>query len=115
MYKRQKKNNLKDVDKRLGALRSDLDSMQKDMKNLAVDAGDALGDHAKLAMRAAENVAERAVHLAEDTATHLADNVEAWTNDNLDSARESMRARPLAAFALSMGVGALFAALFLRR
>ncbi len=115
MYLRQKKNSLKDVDKRLGALRADLDSMQKNMKGLAADAGDAANDRAHLAMRAAENVAERAFHLAEDTATHLANDVETWTNDNLDSARESIRTRPLSSFALSMGVGALFAAIFLRR
>jgi hypothetical protein len=66
-------------------------------------------------MRAAENVAERAYRLAEDTATHLADDVETWTNDNLDSARDSIRTRPLASLALSMGIGALFAAIFLRR
>jgi ElaB/YqjD/DUF883 family membrane-anchored ribosome-binding protein len=115
MDQRQKRNGLKDVDKRLGALRSDLDSMQKDMKSLAADAGDVANDRAQLAMRAAENVAERAFRLAEDTATHLADGVETWTNDNLDSARESIRTRPLSAFVLSMGVGALFAAIFLRR
>jgi ElaB/YqjD/DUF883 family membrane-anchored ribosome-binding protein len=115
MYQRQKKNSLKDVDKRLGALRSDLDTMQKDIKNLASDAGGVVNDRAQLAMRAAENVAERAYRLAEDTATHLADDVETWTNDNLDSARDSIRTRPLASLALSMGIGALFAAIFLRR
>jgi len=41
--------------------------------------------------------------------------VETWTNDNLDSARESVWAQPLAAIALSMGAGALLGAIFLRR
>ena len=47
--------------------------------------------------------------------SQAAGEVETWTNDNLDSARESVRAQPLAAIALSMGAGALVGAIFLRR
>ena len=65
-------------------------------------------------MHAAKNVAERAYRLAEEAAAHLVDDVETWTDDNLDSVRGSVRAQPLSAVALSMGVGALLGAIFLR-
>jgi ElaB/YqjD/DUF883 family membrane-anchored ribosome-binding protein len=115
MAERQKKNATKNIDTRLGALRSELDALQGDMKGLAGDVGDAADDRVHLAVRRAENVAERALRLAEESAAHVADDVEAWTNDNLDSVRGSVRAQPLAAVALAMGAGALLGALFMRR
>jgi len=115
MAVRKKKNGSKDIDKRLGALRSDLDDLQGDMKGLATDAGTVADDRVHRAIRNAENVAERAYRLAEEAATQAVDDVETWTNDNLDSARESVRAQPLAAIALSMGLGALVGAIFTRR
>ena len=115
MVVRPKKNGAKDIDRRLGALRSELDELQGDMKGLAGDVGDVADDRVHLAIRNAENVAERALRLAEEAAAHVADDVETWTNDNLDSARESVRAQPLLAIALSMGLGALVGAIFRRR
>lgn len=115
MPARKKKNATKNIDTRLGALRSDLDALQSDIKGLADDAGDVTKDRARLAVRAAECVAERAMHLAEETASQMAGEVENWASDNLDSARESIRAQPLSALVLSMGAGALFGAIFLRR
>jgi len=111
----KKKNDTKYVDKRLGALRSDLDALQGDMKGLAGDVIDVADGRVHLAMRNAENVAERAYRLAEEAVGHAADDVETWTKDNLDSARESVRTRPFAAIALSMGAGALLGSIFLRR
>ena len=111
----KKKNDTKNVDKRLGALRSDLDALQGDMKGLAGDVIDVADGRVHLAIRNAENVAERAYRLAEEAAGHAADDVETWTQDNLDSARESVRTRPLAAIALSVGAGALLGSIFLRR
>ena len=110
-----KKNGAKGIDKRLGALRSELDALQGDMKGLAGDVTDVADSRIHLAIRNAENVAERAYHLAEEAAGHAADDVETWTNDNLASARKSVRTQPLAAVALSMGIGALLGAIFLRR
>ncbi len=110
-----KKNGAKNIDTRLGSLRKELNSLQVDIKGLAGEAGDVADGRLHLTIRNAENVAERAIHLAEEAAGHVADDVETWTNDNLDSARESVRAQPLAAIALSMGAGALLGAIFTRR
>jgi ElaB/YqjD/DUF883 family membrane-anchored ribosome-binding protein len=111
----RKKNGAKNIDTRLGALRSELNSLQADMKGLAGDVGETADGRVHLAIRNAENVAERAFRLAEEAAAQVAGDVETWTNDNLDSARESVRAQPLAAIALSMGAGALLGAIFTRR
>ena len=115
MVDRKKKNGSKHIDSRLGALRSDLDALQSDMKGLAGDVETAADGRVRLAIRNAENVAERAYRLAEEAAGSMADDVEAWTNDNLDSVRESIKAQPLSAILLSMGAGALVGAIFLRR
>jgi ElaB/YqjD/DUF883 family membrane-anchored ribosome-binding protein len=115
MTDHKKKNGTKNVDKRLGALRSDLDTLQGDMRGLAGDVIEVADGRVHLAIRNAENVAERAYRLAEEAVGHAADDVETWTTDNLDSARESIRTRPLAAIALSMGAGALLGSIFLRR
>lgn len=115
MSERRKKNGTNTMDKRLGALRSEIDELQANMKGLADNAGDVVDDRVHLAIRNAENVAERAYHLAEEAAAHVADDVETWASGNLDSARQSVRANPFSAIALSMGAGALLGALFLRR
>ncbi len=114
MSRHKKKTGPKNVDNRLGALRTDLDALQSDIKGLAGDAGDAANSRAHQAVRAAESVAERAYRLAEETASHMADDVGTWTNDNLDSARDSIRAQPLSALLLSLGIGAIIGAIFLR-
>jgi ElaB/YqjD/DUF883 family membrane-anchored ribosome-binding protein len=115
MAERKKKSGPKNIDTRLGALRSELDELQGDMKGLAGDVGGVADDHVHLAVRRAENVAERALRLAEEAAAHVADDVETWTNDNLDSVRGSVQAQPLSAIVLAMGVGALIGAIFMRR
>jgi ElaB/YqjD/DUF883 family membrane-anchored ribosome-binding protein len=115
MTDHKKRNGTKNINKRLGALRSELDTLQGDMKGLAGDVTDIADGRVHLAVRNAENVAERAYRLAEEAVEQAAGDVETWTNDNLDSARESVRAQPLAAIALSMGAGALLGAIFLRR
>jgi ElaB/YqjD/DUF883 family membrane-anchored ribosome-binding protein len=115
MTDHKRKNDTKNVDKRLGALRSDLDALQGDMKGLAGDVIDAADGSVHLAIRNAENIAERAYRLAEEAVGQAADDVETWTQGNLDSARGSVRAQPLAAIALSMGAGALLGAIFSRR
>jgi ElaB/YqjD/DUF883 family membrane-anchored ribosome-binding protein len=111
----KKKNGMKNIDTKLGALRSDLDALQDDIKSVVGVVENVANDGAQAAMQAAKDVAERAYRLAEEAAAHLADEVETWTNDNLDSVRESVRARPLSSVALSMGAGVLLGAIFLRR
>jgi ElaB/YqjD/DUF883 family membrane-anchored ribosome-binding protein len=115
MADRRNKNTPKDISVRLGALRTEFDALQKDVKGLAVDTGDAANGRVHLAMRAAENVAERAFRLAEDAASHLAKDVETWTDDNLECARNTVRAQPFSAIALSMGAGAILGAILFRR
>jgi ElaB/YqjD/DUF883 family membrane-anchored ribosome-binding protein len=102
-------------DARLGALRSDIDALKSDTKSIVADGKDLAHDRAHAAIRNAESVAERAYQLAEETATEWADEVETWTNDNLESARETVRSQPLSAMLFSVGIGALLGSLFLRR
>jgi ElaB/YqjD/DUF883 family membrane-anchored ribosome-binding protein len=115
MVARKAKNGSKAVDAKLGALRSDLEAIQSDIRKAARDGEGAVNAQAQAALHAAESVAERALRLAEETAMDWAGDVESWTNDNLDSARESVRAQPLSAMLLSLGAGALLGAIFLRR
>jgi len=115
MVARKKKSSSKAVDAKLGALRSDLEAIQNDIKKAARDGEGVVNERAQAALHAAESIAERALRLAEETAMDWADEVETWTNDNLDSARESVRAQPLSAMLLSLGAGALLGAIFLRR
>jgi ElaB/YqjD/DUF883 family membrane-anchored ribosome-binding protein len=115
MVARKKKTSSKAVGAKLGALRSDLAAIQSDIKKASKDGEGVVNERAQAALLAAESVAERALRLAEETAMEWADDVETWTNDNLDSARESVRAQPLSAMLLSLGAGALLGAIFLRR
>ncbi|HWA91880.1 MAG TPA: hypothetical protein VG889_17710 [Rhizomicrobium sp.] len=111
---RLKQKNTRDLDKRLDALRTDLDQLQTDAKGLAGDAADVATGQARAAIRAAESVAERALRLAEETARGFGGDLEHWTNDNLDVARGKVREQPLAALLLSLGIGLLFGAIFLK-
>ncbi len=118
----QKRNGKIDIDARLRTLRSDLDTLQQDMKALAGDVGEVANGRAQLAMRSAEDVAERALRLAEEAAAQankkavqVAGEVEEWADDNLANMRESVQAQPLAAMLLSLGAGAFLGALLSRR
>ena len=102
--KRKKRAGGENLQDRLAALREDLAALQADMKGLAGDAGDA----ATAKMNTALNDAMESVQ-------DLADRVEDWGDDHLSSIKESVRRDPLAACALSMGIGALLGAIFLRR
>jgi ElaB/YqjD/DUF883 family membrane-anchored ribosome-binding protein len=104
----------KNLDARLGALRSDIDALQDDVKGLATDSGEIANDRAKLAIRAAEAVAERAYRLAQESATQAVDDVESWANENLDTARDSIREQPISALLVSLGIGAILGAILLR-
>ena len=114
MAQRAKRKTTKDIDKRLDALRSDLDALQDDTKGLATDAVDVASGRAQDALKLAEGLAQRALRLAEETASGYRDDVEQWTNDNLDNARDRVREQPLAALMVSLGIGAILGALLLR-
>ena len=111
---RAKRKTSPDIDKRLSALRSDLDSLQDNTKGLATDATDIAAGRAQDAIRLAEGLAQRALRLAEETASGFRGDVETWTNDNLDHARDRVREQPLAALMVSLGIGAILGALLLR-
>lgn len=110
----RRSNGTNHIDARLGALRSDLDALQEDVKGLANGAGDVAADTARRAIRNAESVAERSLRLAEETASHFADDVGHWANGNVNTVRETIRSQPLLALLLSLGVGALLATILHR-
>ena len=109
------KKNTNKFDKRLGVLRSELETLESDMKNVASDVGGIADDRVHLALRKAEDVALSAYRLAEETATQVVHGVDEWACGNLDSARKSIRDRPLSVLALSIGAGALVGAMLVRR
>lgn len=112
MAEHASKNGTTKVDVRLGALRSELETLEADMKGLANDVEAVADNRVHVAIRKAEDVAHRAYRLAEESATQATDDVEAWAGSNLNSARKSIRAQPLSALALSLGAGALIGAIF---
>lgn len=52
--------------------------------------------------------------LARDRTRAAAEDVERWTNERADEFRQSVRAQPLTSCALSLAVGAILGAIFLR-
>ena len=104
-----------EIDRRMDALRRDVDSLQGNVKGLADDAHDAASQQARSALRAAEAVALRALKLAEDTASDLRRNADEWTQEGIDSARGTIRTKPISAMLLSLGIGALIGTVFLKR
>jgi ElaB/YqjD/DUF883 family membrane-anchored ribosome-binding protein len=105
----------KQIDTRLNALRSDLDSLQDHATKVVGEVGNVANDGAQAAIEAARNIAERAYRLADEAVANMADDAEQWATDNLEAAKETVREKPLTAVAVALGVGALFGALFLRR
>ncbi len=103
------------IDRRLEALRNDFDTLQTDVKSLAGDAGVVASERISKAIRSAEDVAKRALHLAEDATSQAIDNVEHWADDNLNTVRGSIRDQPIYAIGISMGVGAVVGAMLSRR
>jgi ElaB/YqjD/DUF883 family membrane-anchored ribosome-binding protein len=109
-----KQHKQKTVNKRVDAIRSDVESLQSDVKGLSDSALELGSEGAKMAVRTAEAIALRALRLAEETARGAADDVEHWAQGNLDDARESIRSQPISALLVSLGIGAVLGAIFLR-
>lgn len=105
------KKNAKRLDSRLGALRSELETLEADMKGFAGDVEGVVDNRVHLALRKAENLAHRAYRYAEESSAHVAHDVENWADGNIDGARRSIQAQPFSALAISMGVGALVGAI----
>jgi len=135
--RKRKETGSQHVEQRIAALRDDIDAIQDDMKGLANGVGEvafeqadgakafldgALGDaqsYAEGRITEAQKYAQvrinKALKDAEDMVDRLSDEVEGWATENVDNARETIRAQPLAACVLSMSAGALIGALLLRR
>ncbi len=109
------KNDTEAMDTRLGSLRSELETLEADMKVIVGDVEGIVDSRVRLAIRRAEDIAHGAYALAEESVAHAAGDVRKWADGNLGSARRSVRTRPLSALALSLGAGALIGAIFTRR
>ena len=101
---------------------SDIEALQTDMKGLYGDVSEVASERAALAMRSAEEIADRAVALAEETAkeakaTALEYTAEAteWAEDNAEDLREHVRAQPIQSLLIAGGLGVFLGAIFLRR
>jgi ElaB/YqjD/DUF883 family membrane-anchored ribosome-binding protein len=110
------------IDTRLTQLRRDFEALQDDIKGLAGDVGVVASERAQLAMRSAEDVADRAMRLAEEAAREakvmageFRDDAEEWAEENAENLRAQVREQPLAALLIAGGIGAFLGAIFLRR
>ncbi len=103
------------LESRLDALVADLEALQADVRGLAQGVGAEANDRVTSAIKSAEVRVASAVKAAEEAAEQAVEQAEEWATENLDSLRENVREQPLAALAVSMGVGALLGVLFLRR
>jgi ElaB/YqjD/DUF883 family membrane-anchored ribosome-binding protein len=94
----------RDVQKRVNAIRSELEALQRDMRGMVADATDA----------ATKNMND-AVGGAMETAHETADRVNEWSNENLEGVRDAFRHQPLTSLALAVTAGAMLGAIFGRR
>jgi ElaB/YqjD/DUF883 family membrane-anchored ribosome-binding protein len=83
---------------------------------------EAASERAALAMRSAEDVADRAMLLAEEAAreakvaaSEFAGEAEEWAEENAESLRLQVREQPITSLLIAGGIGAFLGALFLRR
>ena len=105
MARRRRNNgNGHDLQDRLDALRDDLGALQKDLRGLLSDAGDAANGQVHSAVKGA-------LRSVED----VTDRIEEWGSGQSGKRARCGAQQPLAAVALSMSAGALIGALFLRR
>jgi len=117
-----KKKNVVGIDTRLTQLRRDFEALQDDIKGLAGDVGVVASERAQLAMRSAEDVADRAMRLAEEAAREakvmageIRDDAEEWAEEHAEDLRAQVRDQPLTSLLIAGGIGAFLGAIFLRR
>ena len=92
------------------------------MKGLAGDVSSAAAERAKLALKGAEDVADRAMVLAEEAAreakqaaSEFKDDAEEWAEENAETLRLHVRDQPITSLLIAGGIGAFLGAIFLRR
>jgi ElaB/YqjD/DUF883 family membrane-anchored ribosome-binding protein len=107
--------NADEKNRRLSALRAELETLNDDVKRVVRDVEGGADSRVHLALRKAEEVAHKAYRLAEESAAHVVHDVDDWAVDKADMARKSIRAQPFSALALSIGIGALIGIMFTRR
>src|SRR6201995_4260478 len=110
------------IDARLAALRADIQALQTAMKGLYGDVSEVASERAALAMRSAEEIADRAAALAEEaakeakaTALEYKDEAEEWADENAEELRAHVRAQPIQSLLIAGGIGAFLGAIFLMR
>ena len=101
---RRRKSGADHLEKRLGALQSDLVRLQEDLRGLASAGGEAASETLADALESAQAGARL-------VAGRTADQLGSWTDGNLEPVRGQVRAQPLASVLLSAGAGALVGAL----
>jgi ElaB/YqjD/DUF883 family membrane-anchored ribosome-binding protein len=99
----RKHRNGSDIEARFCALQADFAGLQKDMRLLADNVGNAASERVSSATTAATGAAASAV-----------EQVEEWAEEGTDTVRDAIRAQPLAAIAISMGAGAIIGTLLRR-
>jgi len=106
----------------LAALRADFEALQTDRKGLYGDVSEVASERAALAMRSAEEIADRAVALAEEAATQAKvtaleykEEAQEWADENAEELRVQVRAKPIQSLLIAGGIGAFLGAIFLRR
>jgi len=87
---------MRDLADRFDELQSDLIALRKDASKLVSGMSDAAGTAVEAAGAAYDGAGK-------------------WTSDNIGTMRSSVRGQPLAAVLVSLGVGAVLGAIFLRR
>ncbi len=96
IFRRSSRRDVNKIAAQLEELQSQLSSLRKNAKHLTDDLS-------------------RTASVAVDTAEAAYQGVGKWTGDNIDTMSEWGRDQPLTACLVSLGVGAVLGALFLRR
>jgi len=101
LRRRRKNSNGSEVQARLNAVRSDLDTLQKDVRGLMSEVGG-------VASREVQDAMGGAIHSAHEAVERI------WSSENGNSVREVLRNQPVAACVISLGAGAIIGALLAR-
>ena len=95
------------------------EALQTDMKGLYGDVSEVASERAALAMRSAEEIADRAVALAEEaagqakaTALEYKQEAQEWADENAEELRGHVRNQPIQSLLIAGGLGVFLGAVF---